>query len=48
MVVVGGFCEVSGLDKPYNSAVVVDGGEVLAVYRKTHLWDTREAALHPG
>ena len=48
VVVVGGFCEVSGLDKPYNSAVVVDGGEVLAVYRKTHLWDTEKLHFTPG
>ena len=39
LVLVAGFCEESGLDKPYNSAVVVDHGRVLAVYRKTHLWD---------
>ena len=48
VVVVGGFCEVSGLDKPYNSAVVVDGGEVLAVYRKTHLWDKEKVHFTPG
>jgi predicted amidohydrolase len=48
VVLVGGFCEVSGLDRPYNSAVVVDGGEVLAVYRKTHLWDKEKLHFTPG
>ncbi len=31
LVVVAGFCEASGLARPYNSAVVVDAGEVRAV-----------------
>ncbi len=48
VVVVAGFCEVSGLDKPYNSAVVVDGGELAAVYRKTHLWDKEKLHFTPG
>lgn len=48
IVVVGGFCEVSGLDRPYNSAAVVDGGELLAVYRKTHLWDKEKLHFTPG
>jgi predicted amidohydrolase len=48
VVVVAGFCEVSGLERPYNSAVVVDGGEVLAVYRKTHLWDKEKLHFTPG
>ena len=48
IVVVGGFCEVSGLDRPYDSAVVVDRGELLAVYRKTHLWDLEKELFTPG
>ncbi len=48
IVLVAGFCETSGLDLPYNSAVVVDGGELLAVYRKTHLWNTELAHFTPG
>ena len=48
LVLVAGFCEVSGLAKPYNSAVVVDHGEVLAVYRKTHLWDFERELFTPG
>lgn len=38
-VVVGGFAERSADGAVFNSAAVVDGGGVLAVYRKTHLWD---------
>jgi predicted amidohydrolase len=38
LVLVAGFCE-RGADRAYNSAVVLDGGEVLTRYRKTHLWD---------
>lgn len=48
IVVVAGFCEASGLALPYNSAVVVDGGELLAVYRKTHLWNTELVHFTPG
>jgi len=48
LVLVAGFCEASGLDKPYNSAVVVDHGRVLAVYRKTHLWDFEHELFTPG
>jgi len=48
IVIVAGFCETSGLDLPYNSAVVVDGGEVRAVYRKTHLWNMEKLLFTPG
>jgi predicted amidohydrolase len=48
IVVVAGFCEVSGLDRPYNSAVVVDAGEVRCIYRKTHLWDFEKELFTPG
>ena len=37
-VVVGGFAERDG-DRVFNSAAIVDGSGVLAVYRKAHLWD---------
>lgn len=47
-VVVAGFCERSGGERPYNSLVVVDGGEVLAVYRKTHLWGTEKLVFAVG
>ncbi len=33
---------------PYNSAVVIDHGELLAVYRKTHLWDREKLVFVPG
>ncbi len=48
LVVVGGFGETSAVGRPYNSAAVVDGGEVLAVYRKTHLWDRELELFTPG
>jgi predicted amidohydrolase len=38
-VVVGGFAERAPGGSFYNSAVVVDGDGMRAVYRKTHLWD---------
>ena len=47
-IVVAGFSERSGGDRPYNSLVVVDGGEVLAVYRKTHLWGTEKLMFAAG
>lgn len=37
VVVVSGFAERAG-SQVFNSAVVVDGGTVEAVYRKVHLW----------
>ncbi|MBS1861421.1 MAG: carbon-nitrogen hydrolase [Actinobacteria bacterium] len=37
-VVVGGFAELGEGDLLYNSAAVVDGTGVLAIYRKAHLW----------
>ena len=47
-VVVGGFCEAAEDGAVYNSAVVVDRSGVLAVYRKTHLWDAEGAVFTPG
>jgi predicted amidohydrolase len=47
-VVVAGFAERSDGDRPYNSLVVVDGPEVLAVYRKTHLWGTEKLVFAVG
>ncbi len=48
IVVVAGFCEESETDRPYNSAVVVDSGELHCVYRKTHLWDVEKELFTPG
>jgi 5-aminopentanamidase len=47
-VVVGGFCELGEDDLLYNSAAVVDGTGVLAVYRKIHLWDREQIFFEPG
>jgi predicted amidohydrolase len=47
-VVVGGFCELAEDGHLYNSAAVVDGTGVLAVYRKIHLWDREQLVFEPG
>ncbi len=48
-VVVGGFAERAEDGTLFNSAAVVEpGGEVLAVYRKTHLWDRESLFFEPG
>ena len=47
-IVVGGFCERSDGCRPYNSAAIVENGEVLVVYRKTHLWDTEKRVFAVG
>jgi 5-aminopentanamidase len=49
-VVVGGFCESDpdGGDRVFNSAVIAEGGEIRAVYRKLHLWDNEHAIFTPG
>lgn len=39
VAVVVGIFEPSGQGRVYNTGVVVDGGEVLAAYRKLHLFD---------
>jgi predicted amidohydrolase len=47
-VVVGGFCELGDEGALHNSAAVVDGSGVLAVYRKLHLWDREQLVFEPG
>lgn len=47
-VVIGGFAELGSDGLVYNSAAVVDGTGVLAVYRKTHLWDKEKLVFTPG
>ena len=47
-VVIGGFAEIGEDERLYNSAAVVDGSGVRAVYRKTHLWDTEKDIFTPG
>lgn len=47
-VVIGGFCERGEDGQVYNSALVIDGGAVVARYRKTHLWDREKLIFTPG
>lgn len=47
-VVVAGFCERGESGRVYNSAVVLSGGEPVAVYRKTHLWDREKLIFTAG
>jgi 5-aminopentanamidase len=47
-VVVGGFCELGDDGVLHNSAAVVDGSGVVAVYRKLHLWDREQLVFVPG
>jgi len=48
MVVIGGFAELGDDGSLYNSAAVVGPDGVLAVYRKTHLWDREKLWFSPG
>ena len=47
LIVVGGFCELAG-DELFNSAAVVDGSGLRAVYRKAHLWDAERLWFTAG
>ena len=47
-IVVGGFCELGAGDVLHNSAAMVGPEGVLAVYRKTHLWDREKLFFAPG
>ncbi len=47
-VVIGGFCELGTDGQLYNSAALVDGEGVQAVYRKLHLWDEENLWFTPG
>jgi predicted amidohydrolase len=47
-LVVGGFCEAGADGHLYNSAAVVDDTGVVAIYRKTHLWDRERLIFTPG
>ncbi|HZA10157.1 nitrilase-related carbon-nitrogen hydrolase [Mycobacterium sp.] len=47
-IVIGGYCELGDDGLLYNSAVLVDGGGVVAQYRKTHLWDREKLIFTPG
>ena len=48
LVIVGGFCELGGDGRLHNSAALVDGSGVRALYRKAHLWDTEKQVFVPG
>jgi predicted amidohydrolase len=48
LVVVGGFCERGADGKTYNSAALLDGSGLRAVYRKLHLWDGEKRLFTPG
>ena len=47
-VVVVGFCERGEKSALFNSAAVVSAAGVIAVYRKTHLWDREKLFFTPG
>jgi predicted amidohydrolase len=47
-VIAGGFCELGPDGRLYNSAALVDGSGVRAVYRKVHLWDAEKLVFTPG
>jgi 5-aminopentanamidase len=48
LVLVAGFCETSGLDRPYDSAVVLDHGRLRGHHRKTHLWGREKIIFAAG
>jgi 5-aminopentanamidase len=48
LVVVGGICERGADGSVRNSAVLVDGDGLRAVYRKAHLWDREGLVFAPG
>jgi predicted amidohydrolase len=48
VTLVAGFCELGGDGEVYNSAVLLDRGELMAVYRKAHLWDREQQVFRPG
>ncbi len=49
LVLIFGFVEVNpDGGRPYNSLMIIDRGEPLAVYRKTHLWDSEKSIFEPG
>ncbi len=48
LVLVAGLCELDDAGDVRNSAVIVDRGELRAVYRKTHLWDREPECFRAG
>lgn len=47
-IVVAGFAELGDDGLIYNSAAVIGAKGMLAVYRKTHLWDAEKLIFTPG
>jgi predicted amidohydrolase len=48
IVIVAGLCELDDAGELRNTAVVIDAGDVRAVYRKTHLWDAEQLIFARG
>ncbi|HET9103321.1 MAG TPA: nitrilase-related carbon-nitrogen hydrolase [Solirubrobacteraceae bacterium] len=48
IVLAAGFCERGDDGLTYNSAVLIDGTGLRAVYRKLHLWDREKLWFAPG
>lgn len=48
IAIVGGVCELDDDGLIRNSAVLIEAGELLAVYRKIHLWDREKLVFTPG
>jgi predicted amidohydrolase len=48
VVIAGGFAELGGDGRLYNSAALVDPSGVRAIYRKVHLWDREPEFFTPG
>jgi 5-aminopentanamidase len=48
LTVAGGFAELAEDGMVYNSVAIVDGTGLLAVYRKTHLWNREKLWFAPG
>jgi predicted amidohydrolase len=46
--IAGGFCELGQDGLVYNSAALVSGDGILALYRKAHLWDAEKLVFTPG
>jgi 5-aminopentanamidase len=48
LVLVAGFCEQGPDGRVFNSAVLLERGQLLASYRKAHLWDRETLVFTPG
>ena len=47
-VIVGGICESGPAGSVLNTSLVIDDGELVATYRKVHLWDREQLVFTPG